>query len=437
MAQSAEQAETQEDTVPRWCGGPQVTCLAHFAPAAPAPVPAAGGRGKPGPKKGSTRKPKDNAGAAGGGVEGSGGNGNDDTAPSGGGRGRAANAYWKEEVDGVCLLLVLKDDRIRDSFINKDLHQSYTQLDSKVTDQQAMWSDAFELFNDLTFKPSNPFPGDDWLNDVKPEQPSGYFDVTALQKHLGQIQRRLDRSDTFWHRTGNGEPGVYHNYCYINPQTEAELLACEDGKAAMPLKKGCAGRKPKFLPDIYILHRWESSGGDIGPFVAGFTNQVPENLREESGVGSADQGKDSAWSGSLGQSFDSYRLDLSSGSSKQDRMDERNTNAMQKAMGKMGFQDQEEAASVAVVQVKEHTMKAAKVEEDLCANAESERYEMILIETIQKLEDQMDPSHAKFREDPTGMWGRYLTKKRQQLLAHMGEGEPPPAHSPKRLTPRS
>mmetsp|Transcript_59477 Transcript_59477/g.121843 ORF Transcript_59477/g.121843 Transcript_59477/m.121843 type:complete len:220 (-) Transcript_59477:381-1040(-) len=181
-----------------------------------------------------------------------------------------------------------------------------------MTDGQAVWQQACELFNDLSFKPSNPFPCDDRLRDVQPEQPSGYFDVSTLQKHLGQIRRRRDRSYTFWHRTGNGEPGVYHDYCYINQQSEAEQLACEDGNTAMPPKRGQGGRKPKFLPDIYILHRWEAAGGDIGPFIAKFTNQVAENLREESGVGAADRAQDGQGSSrSLGQSFDSYRSYLS------------------------------------------------------------------------------------------------------------------------------
>mmetsp|Transcript_61709 Transcript_61709/g.127469 ORF Transcript_61709/g.127469 Transcript_61709/m.127469 type:complete len:297 (+) Transcript_61709:904-1794(+) len=211
---------------------------------------------------------------------------------------------------------------------------------------------------------------------------------------------------------------------------------------------GCIFLATDLADGAFGLCRWEATGGaEIAPYIARFTNQVAENLREESGIGAGDQravdqsqdsaGKDSGGSSSMGQSFDSYRSDLSATDRKRGRVDERNAHAVQKAMGEMQFNDKEEEASVAVALAKERTMKAAKVAEDLRANAESERYEMLLIETIQKLEDQMDPSNAKFREDPTGMWTRYLTKKRQQLLTHMGDPAPAAAPSPERLTPRS
>jgi len=134
----------------------------------------------------------------------------------------------------------------------------------------------------------------------------------------------------------------------------------------------------------------------------------------------------------LSKSFDSYTSDLSTGERKRTR-DERNAVALQKAQAETGLPDKEQEACVAAALAKERTMKAAKKAEDLRAEAEGERYEQLLIESIQKLEDQMDPQHSSFRTDPTGMWARYLEKKRQQLLALLGNPSPP---SPGRLTPR-
>eukprot|EP00961_Rhodomonas_salina_P018195 244657-Rhodomonas_salina.1 len=280
-----------------------------------------------------------------------------------------------------------------------------------------------------------------------------------------------------WKTSGGGDTSDlvggdrdFGNFCFIKPLSETELLASgasseplamppddgEEGSQSQALPKSAsAGRKRKFLYDVYFMHFIEMKT-DFVPMVTKFYSTFkqafwaaagikgaedggsPVGLR--AGLGGDEDGEEDLPSSLNGSgAFNFYtEPDGASAAKKASKQSKAVTSALN-AMGislddlksqsaatlssrnSSSTQDSVDSAYVRKQQAKLFMLQ--KAYNDAQANTERTRqqhenvlYQQALFDVVQRLEDQLDPNSGRFQPDPTGLIQTMLEAKQAELM---------------------
>eukprot|EP00961_Rhodomonas_salina_P108293 1458044-Rhodomonas_salina.3 len=277
-----------------------------------------------------------------------------------------------------------------------------------------------------------------------------------------------------WKTSGGGDTSDlvggdrdFGNFCFIKPLSETELLAScasseplmmppddgNEGSQSQSLPKSAqAGRKRKFLYDVYFMHFIEMKT-DYVPMVTKFYSTFKQEFWAASGIAGAEggnspvglrAGRDSSGEGDAevnsstasSGTFDFYTEPDSASAAKRARKQSKAVTSALNAMGisleelkttsaagssSAGTQDSVDSSYVRKQQAK--LFLSQKAYNDAQANTERTRqqrenilYQQTLFDVVQRLEDQMDPNSGNFQPDPTGLIRAMLDAKRSELM---------------------